>query len=106
SGRDTYGGSDSRGEDSGDGRGYVSRKPSGSQVPLKKRLDPSEVDDEHGSQEERDYNDSGSDRGGESNESDVGSNLYKDEDDRRKLAEMSELQRELILSKRAQKKDD
>ncbi|XP_062013213.1 protein RTF1 homolog [Rosa rugosa] len=105
---DSYsdGGSDSRGEDSDDGRGYASRKPSGSQVPLKKRLDPSEVDDEHGSQEEGDYNDSGSDRGGESNESDVGSDLYKDEDDRRKLAEMSELQRELILSERAQKKDD
>lgn len=101
---DSYsdGGSDSRGDESDDGRGYASRKPSGSQVPLKKRLDPdpSEAD---GSQEEGDYNDSG---GGESNESDVGSDLYKDEDDRRKLAEMSELQRELILSDRAQKKDD
>ncbi|KAM1095835.1 hypothetical protein ACFXTH_010595 [Malus domestica] len=32
--------------------------------------------------------------------------LYKDEDDRRKLAEMSELQRELILYERALKKDD
>ncbi|TQD92891.1 hypothetical protein C1H46_021371 [Malus baccata] len=42
----------------------------------------------------------------DNNESDVGSDLYKDEDDRRKLAEMSELQRELILSERAQKKDD
>ncbi|KAL6146730.1 hypothetical protein ACLB2K_057408 [Fragaria x ananassa] len=105
---DSYsdGGSDSRGDDSDDGRGYASRKPSGSQVPLKKRLDPSEVDDERDSQDEGDYNDSGSDRGGESNESDVGSDLYKDEDDRRKLAEMSELQRELILSDRAQKKDD
>ncbi|XP_068324621.1 protein RTF1 homolog [Pyrus communis] len=100
------GGSDSRGDDSDDGRGYASRKPSGPQVPLKKRLDPTEVDDEQGSQEEGGYNDSGSDRGGDSNESDVGSDLYKDEDDRRKLAEMSELQRELILSERAQKKDD
>ncbi|KAH0982437.1 hypothetical protein GBA52_009614 [Prunus armeniaca] len=100
------GGSDSRGDDSDDGRGYASRKPSGTQVPLKKRLDPTEMDDEQGSQEEGDYNDSGSDRGGDSNESDVGSDLYKDEDDRRKLAEMSELQRELILSDRAQKKDD
>ncbi|KAM1384603.1 hypothetical protein PS2_036524 [Malus domestica] len=34
------------------------------------------------------------------------SDLFKDEDDRRKLAEMSELQRELILSEGAQKKDD
>ena len=43
---------------------------------------------------------------GDSNESDVGSDLCKDEDDRQKLAEMFELQRELILSERAQKKDD
>ncbi|KAM1223115.1 hypothetical protein FF1_010664 [Malus domestica] len=65
------------------------------------------IDDEQGSQEEGGYNDSGSDRGwGDSNESDVGSDLYKDEDDRQKLAEMSELQRELILSERAKKKDD
>ncbi|KAM2892726.1 hypothetical protein COP2_010851 [Malus domestica] len=42
----------------------------------------------------------------DNNESDVGNDLYKDEDDRRKLAEMSELQRELILSERAQKKND
>ncbi|KAM1095828.1 hypothetical protein ACFXTH_010593 [Malus domestica] len=43
---------------------------------------------------------------GDNNEFDVGSDLYKDEDDRQKLAKMSELQRELILSERAQKKDD
>ncbi|KAM2118449.1 hypothetical protein EV2_010969 [Malus domestica] len=43
---------------------------------------------------------------GDNNESDVGNALYKDEDDKRKLAEMSELQRELILSERAHKKDD
>ncbi|TQD76132.1 hypothetical protein C1H46_038325 [Malus baccata] len=68
---------------------------------------PTETDDEQGSQEEGGYNDSGSDRGwGDSNESDVGSDLYKDKDNRRKLAEMSKLQRELILSERAQKKDD
>ncbi|CAN6714741.1 unnamed protein product [Malus baccata var. baccata] len=85
------GGSDSRGDDCDDGRGYASRKPSGPQ----------------GSQEEYGYNDSGSDReGGDNNESDVGSDLYKDEDHRRKLAEMSELQRELILYEIAQKKDD
>ncbi|KAM2118456.1 hypothetical protein EV2_010973 [Malus domestica] len=43
---------------------------------------------------------------GDNNEFDVGSDLYKDEDDRQKLAKMSELQRELILYERAQKKDD
>ncbi|KAM1045866.1 hypothetical protein ACFX14_036681 [Malus domestica] len=68
------GGSDSRGDDFDDGCGYASGKPSGPQIHLKKRLDPTEIDDE--------------------------------QDDRRKLAEMSELQRELILSEGAQKKDD
>nr|XP_028959041.1 protein RTF1 homolog [Malus domestica] len=87
------GGSDSRGDDFDDGCGYASGKPSGPQVHLKKRLDPTEIDDEQGSQEECGYNDSGSDRGGDNNEFDVGSDLFKDEDDRRKLAEMSELQR-------------
>ncbi|KAE8732505.1 Protein RTF1-like protein [Hibiscus syriacus] len=42
------GGSDSRDDDSDDDRGYASRKPSGSQVPLKKRLDPAERDDDQG----------------------------------------------------------
>ncbi|AES81646.1 putative RNA polymerase-associated protein Rtf1 [Medicago truncatula] len=41
-----------------------------------------------------------------SDESDVGDDLYKDEDDRKKLSEMTELQREMILSDRAAKKDD
>ncbi|KAL5575461.1 hypothetical protein UlMin_017160 [Ulmus minor] len=98
---DSYsdGGSDSRDDDSDDDRGYARRKPSGSQVPLKKRLDPTEMDDDQGSEE-------GSDREGNSDESDVGSDLYKDEDDRRKLAEMTELQREMILLDRASKKED
>ncbi|XP_065877735.1 protein RTF1 homolog [Euphorbia lathyris] len=100
------GGSDSR-DDSDDGRGYPSRKPSQSQVPLKKRLDPSERDDDQGSQDEGDYDDRGSNREGDSSdESDVGEDLYKDEDDRRKLAQMSELEREMILSERADKKGD
>lgn len=100
------GGSDSRDDDSDDDRGYASRKPSGSQVPLKKRLDPTERDDDLGSQEEGD--DGGvSDREGDtSDESDVGDDLYKNEDDRRKLAEMTELEREMILSDRASKKND
>lgn len=100
-------GSDSRDDDSDDDRGYASRKPSGSQVPLKKRLDPAERDDDVGSQEEGDDEDVGSDRVGDSSdESDVGDDLYKDDDDRRKLAGMSELQREMILSDRASKKND
>lgn len=103
-GSSSDGGSDSR-DDSDDDRGYSSRKPSGSQVPLKKRLDPGEIDDDQGSEEEGDH-DHGSDHGGDSDESDVGSDLYKDEDDRIKLAEMTELQREMILLDRASKKDD
>jgi RNA polymerase-associated protein RTF1 len=101
------GGSDSRDDGSDDDRGYASRKPSGSQVPLKKRLETNERDDEGGSQEEGDYDDGGSDREGESSDgSDIGDDLYKDENDRQKLAQMSELDRELILADRADKKGD
>ncbi|XP_030479849.2 protein RTF1 homolog [Cannabis sativa] len=110
---DSYsdGGSDSRDDDDSDddrGGGYASRKPSGAQVPLKKRLDPSEMDDDQGSEGEGEDDDDrgGSDREGDSDESDVGSDLYKDDDDRRKLAEMTELQREMILLDRASKKED
>ncbi|KAJ6333567.1 hypothetical protein OIU77_009438 [Salix suchowensis] len=100
-------GGDSRDDGSDDDRGYASRKPSGSQVPLKKRLETNERDDEGGSQEEGDYNDGGLGREGESSdESDIGEDLYKDEDDRQKLAQMSELDRELILADRADKKGD
>ncbi|KAL1365115.1 hypothetical protein HN51_013207 [Arachis hypogaea] len=100
------GGSDSREDDSDDELNYGNRKPSASQVPLKKRLDPAEREEDMGSQEEQD-DDGHSDRPGESSdESNIGDDLYKDEDDRRKLSEMTELQREMILSDRATKKDD
>ncbi|MBA0598967.1 protein RTF1 homolog [Gossypium raimondii] len=101
------GGSDSRDDDSDDDHGYASRKPSGSQVPLKKRLDPAERDDDQGSQEEGDYNDAGSGRERDSSdESDVGDDLYKNEEDRRQLAQLTELEREMILSERADKRGD
>ncbi|MBA0627763.1 hypothetical protein Gotri_003329 [Gossypium trilobum] len=101
------GGSDSRDDDSDDDHGYASRKPSGSQVPLKKRLDPAERDDDQGSQEEGDYNDAGSGREHDSSdESDVGDDLYKNEEDRRQLAQLTELEREMILSERADKRGD
>ncbi|KAI4296693.1 hypothetical protein L6164_036633 [Bauhinia variegata] len=100
------GGSDSRDDDSDDELNYASRKPSGSQVPLKKRLDPAERDDDQGSHEEGD-DDGHSDREGDSSDgSEIGDDLYKNDDDRRKLSEMTELQREMILSDRATKKDD
>ncbi|KAG4969722.1 hypothetical protein JHK84_035832 [Glycine max] len=100
------GGSDYRDDDSDDELNYASRKPSGSQVPLKKRLDPTERDDDLGSQEEADDDGRNDHDGDSSDESNIGDDLYKDEDDRRKLSEMTELQREMILSDRATKKDD
>uniref|UniRef100_A0A2P2JRI6 RNA polymerase-associated protein RTF1 n=1 Tax=Rhizophora mucronata TaxID=61149 RepID=A0A2P2JRI6_RHIMU len=100
------GGSDSRDDDSDNDRGYASRKPSGSQVPLKKRLDPSERDEDQDNQEEGNY-DVGSDREGDSSEeSDIGDDLYKNDDDRQKLLQMTELEREMILSERADRKGD
>ncbi|KAB1199187.1 hypothetical protein CJ030_MR0G027047 [Morella rubra] len=105
-GSSSDGGSDSRDDDSDDDRGYASRKPSGSQVPLKKRLDPTERDDDLGSQEEGNDGGVSDHEGDSSDESDVGDDLYKNEDDRRKLAQMTELEREMILSDRASKKID
>lgn len=97
-------GSDSKDDDSDDDRGYSSRKPSGSQVPLKKRLDPTERDDDRSSHEEGDGEDDYHER--DSDDDSVGSDLYKDEDDRKKLAQMSELQREMILADRASTRSD
>ncbi|KAF5744349.1 PAF1 complex component isoform 1 [Tripterygium wilfordii] len=95
------------GDDASDGdRGYSGRKPSRSQVPLKKRLD-ADRDDEHGIQGEGDYEDDGSDREGDSSgESVVGEDLYKDEADKEELSHLTELEREMILSERADKKGD
>lgn len=92
----SYSGSDSRDDDSDDNRGYGSRKPSGSQVPLKKRLDPAERDDDQGSQEEGDYDGGASEHEGDSsNESD---------DDNH--GQMTELEREMMIFERDDKKVD
>ncbi|KAJ0463475.1 putative Plus-3 domain, Plus3-like superfamily protein [Helianthus annuus] len=103
-------GSDSRDDESDDDRGYAGRKPSGSQVPLKKRLDPTERDDEHSSSreddEDGDDDDDRYDREGDSDDDSVGSDLYKNEEDRKRLAKMSELEREMILADRATKRND
>ncbi|XP_014494987.1 protein RTF1 homolog [Vigna radiata var. radiata] len=83
---------------------YSGPNLSGSRVPLKKRFDLKERYDGKGSQEEKDGQ---SDHNGDSSdEYDFGDDLYKNEDDRRKLSEMTELQREMILSDRATKKYD
>ncbi|CAI8614421.1 unnamed protein product [Vicia faba] len=91
------GGIDSDSEsDSDDERDYRERKSSQVPVPLKKRGREDDSDDDCRSEREGDISD----------DSDVGDDLYKDEDDRQKLSEMTELQREMILSDRANKKDD
>ncbi|KAK7284436.1 hypothetical protein RJT34_19182 [Clitoria ternatea] len=103
------GGSNSREEDSDEGG---SKRPQrcASHVPLKKRLDISRKGNsshgnDHGSQGGGELEDGGSAKdGGSSDESDVGSDLYKNEDDRERLSKMTELEREMILSDRATKK--
>ncbi|XP_057438469.1 protein RTF1 homolog [Lotus japonicus] len=101
-GGESDGGSDSDSggddDDSDDERSYRAGKHSAMQVPLKKRLDLTERDDRDG--------DGDGLGGSSSDESDVGDDLYKNDGDRKKLSEMTELQREMILSDRASKKDD
>lgn len=96
-------GSDSKDEDSDSHRGYGGRKSNGPHIPLKKR--GKDRDDDQGSQDDDGEEGSGR-RGGSGDDSDVGSDLYKDEDDRQQLAQLTELERELILSDRATKLDD
>ncbi|KAL5703986.1 hypothetical protein ACHQM5_022470 [Ranunculus cassubicifolius] len=95
---------DSNDDNSDDNPGYQTRKPSGFQVPLKKRLDPSDKEGVDGD----DYADDDDDnmRGQSDEDSDVGSDLYKGDSDREELAQMSELKREMILSERAQRRDE
>ncbi|KAI9192405.1 hypothetical protein LWI28_022436 [Acer negundo] len=88
-------GSDSRDDDSDEDHGYTNRKPSGSQVPLKKR-GPTDRDDDQGSQEEGDFDDGGSDREGDSsNDSDNDNHV-----------QMTELEREMMIFERDDKKVD
>ncbi|XP_020211187.1 protein RTF1 homolog [Cajanus cajan] len=102
------GGSDSREEDSDEGAGKRPQRYA-SHVPLKKRLDLSRRGSSSNSVRKEqgggDMEDGVPDRdGGSSEESDVGSDLYKDDDDRQNLAKMTELEREMILTDRATKK--
>ncbi|KAK9714715.1 hypothetical protein RND81_06G114300 [Saponaria officinalis] len=97
-------GSDYKDDDSDDNHIFGGKKSSSSQVPLKKR--GKDGDDDQGSQDD-DRGEDASDREGVSgDDSDVGSDLYKDEDDRQQLAQLTELEREMILSDRAMKLDD
>lgn len=90
--------------DSGDDDSEDDSDDDASQARHKKRgRDDDDDDDDDASDDDGGSSDREVDR---SDESDVGDDLYKDEDDRKKLSEMTELQREMILSDRAAKKDD
>ncbi|EPS59875.1 hypothetical protein M569_14929 [Genlisea aurea] len=96
------GGSDSRNDDSDGDHHYSQRKPSSSQVPLKKRFDPTDRDDR--SSQDGDEINSNHER--DSDNDTIGSDLYKDEEDREKLSKLTELEREMILEGRATKISD
>lgn len=100
-------GGDSNDDDS-DGPVFTNRKPSVSQVPLKKRFESTERDDDWSSHGGDDEDDDHGDHSGDDSHSmsSIGSDLYKDAADKKKLESMTELEREMILSERADKKND
>ncbi|XP_054801605.1 protein RTF1 homolog [Prosopis cineraria] len=101
--------SESGDEYSGDDAHAFTRKPSRSQshVPLKKRLDHPTKRPSHQIDHDNDDRDaSARDDVDSSDESDIGSDLYKNEDDKQRLAKMTELEREMILSDRSTKKGE
>lgn len=103
-------GSDGTDDDDSDAAPTYSRKnpPSGSQVPLKKRHQPEKGGSRGGWQEDDDEDfDEGRQSGDDSDSApSVGSDLYKDEDDKEQLEKMSELDREMILAERSTRVDD
>ncbi|KAI9071500.1 hypothetical protein K1719_046543 [Acacia pycnantha] len=101
------GGSESRDVDDSDAHAST-KKPSmpQSNVPLKKRFDHTRRPPQQHDHDDDDGGASDCDDAESSDESDVGSDLYKNEDDKQRLAKMTELQREMILSDRAAKKGE
>ncbi|OEL38072.1 Protein RTF1-like protein [Dichanthelium oligosanthes] len=109
-------GSDGFDDDSdSDAAPTVSRKkPPSQQVPLKKRHQPEKGGRRGGGgggwrgDDDEEDDDEGRRSGGEDSDSapSVGSDLYKDEDDKEKLEKMSELEREMILADRSTRIDD
>ncbi|KAL2650168.1 hypothetical protein R1flu_018296 [Riccia fluitans] len=92
---DRSGGSENDFDDDDDyERGGSSRKAEGSKMPLKKRFDSADKDGEEG------------ERDGYESDISFGSDLYKDEEDRARLAAMTELDREMILADRAEARDN
>ncbi|CAK8575287.1 unnamed protein product [Lathyrus sativus] len=110
-------GSDSKEEDSDKGVGKGNKRPTTivSNVPMKKRLELENSkrgnnnnignEDKNKGGEGNDLKDEG---GADSSEEsdDAGNDLYKNEDDKERLAKMTELEREMILSERATEKGD
>lgn len=88
-------------EDGYRGRGGGSRraKGGGSKMPLKKRFD-TENDAEEGEEGHHGSDD------GYGSELSFGSDLYKDEDDRERLQQMNELEREKILFERGERREN
>eukprot|EP00249_Psilotum_nudum_P018056 c26619_g1_i1 orf=502-2373(-) len=73
------------------------RRSSGSKMPLKKRFEAADKDED-------DEDDEGHD--GYDSDLSFGSDLYKDEEDRSRLAAMTELDREMILHDRAEAREN
>jgi len=107
--------SDSKEEDSDKGVGNGNKRPKTitSQVPLKKRLELETT--KRGNNEDRNKGEGidlkdcedGVREDDSSEESEgIDSDLYKNEDDKKRLAKMTELEREMILSERETKKGD
>ncbi|CAI8600527.1 unnamed protein product [Vicia faba] len=110
-------GSDSKEEDSDKdvGKGNKRSTTIASNVPLKKRLELENTkrgNNNSISNEDKNKggegNGSKDEGGGDSSEEsdDAGDDLYKNEDDKKRLAKMTELERETILSERATEKGD
>ncbi|TVU49979.1 hypothetical protein EJB05_01327, partial [Eragrostis curvula] len=105
------GASGSDDDDSSDAAPNYSRKkqlPSGSQVPLKKRHQPEKGKRGGGWRDGDDEDEDDGRRSGDDSDSapSVGSDLYKDEDDKEELEKMTELDREMILAERSSRIDD
>ncbi|KAJ6797969.1 protein RTF1-like protein [Iris pallida] len=103
-------GSDSKSsDDSDDDRNFSSSaRKTHPPVPVKKRIDPPPEKDQWSD----DDDDEDRPRGGGADDDDsdsapsIGSDLYKDDEDKEYLGKMSELQREMILADRSTKIDD
>ncbi|CAM0147672.1 unnamed protein product [Urochloa decumbens] len=100
-------------DDDSDAAPTYSRKKPPPQVPLKKRHQPEKGGGRAGGwrggdDDDEDDDEDGRRSSGEDSDSapSVGSDLYKDEDDKEKLEKMTELQRELILADRSNRIND